>query len=173
LALAELAPGKSVSQGRAFRQHVRQLLLRCSDSGRRLCWRKGVDILVDSRLRGLSTPTHRRTGEWTSKAQIKSRSREPHALALAFCSGAQDARRSTLGPLCSGGRVEESPQGGRHGCRPVWRQGGVFSWALLFYFGHPALRPSGRLRRSRMLLHARGQAKEKCLALRRRVKALL
>ena len=27
------------------------------------------------------------------------------------------------GPLCSGGRAEESPQGGSHGCEPVWRQG--------------------------------------------------
>jgi hypothetical protein len=42
----------------------------------------------------------------------------------AFASGALRAplRRWTFGPLWRGGRVEESPKGGRHGCRPVFRQ---------------------------------------------------
>jgi hypothetical protein len=41
-------PGKSVSRGRAFRQHIGQPLLRCLNSGIHavaVCWRKGVDIV--------------------------------------------------------------------------------------------------------------------------------
>jgi hypothetical protein len=47
-----------------------------------------------------------------------------------------------------------------------------FSWALLSYSGHPALRPSSQLRCSPMLPHAHAQAKEKCLTLCRMTKAL-
>jgi hypothetical protein len=37
---------------------------------------------------------------------------------------AQDARRSTRVPSAAAGGWRISPQGGRHGCRPVWRQAG-------------------------------------------------
>jgi hypothetical protein len=48
----------------------------------------------------------------------------------------------------------------------------VFSWVFLFYSRHPAIRPSGQLRCSGMLLHTCGQAKEKHFALCRRVNVL-
>jgi len=50
LALAGLLPGKSVSRGRAFRQHIHVLAKRHRHPYR-------------CPLRGLSTPTHRRTGD--------------------------------------------------------------------------------------------------------------
>ena len=100
---------------------------------------------------------------------------------------ARRERAALPGPLWRGGRVEESPQDGRQeagqffagtgtcrrktpqparapGRQDAWRarhRGVVFSWLLLFDSGHPALRPSGRLRRSYALLRVRGQAKEK------------
>jgi hypothetical protein len=49
LALAGLLPGKSVSRGRAFRQHIHVLAKRHRHPCR-------------CPLRGLSSPTHRRTG---------------------------------------------------------------------------------------------------------------
>jgi hypothetical protein len=48
-----------------------------------------------------------------------------------------------------------------HECPASAKRGVVFSGLLLFYSGHPALRPSGQLRCSRTLLRAREQAKEK------------
>ena len=106
-------------------------------------------------------------------------------------------------PYDSGGRVEESPQGGRrdaasfstgHGCpvekprnphaylegrRPGRRviRGAVsfgiatISVVTFLYSGHPALRPSGRLRRSNALLRVRGQAKKSDPASGRRTEA--
>jgi len=44
--------------------------------------------------------------------------------------------------------------------RPATRRGCPFFGLLFFYSGHPALRPSGRLRRSHVLLPVRGQAKK-------------
>ena len=78
------------------------------------------------------------------------------------------------GPLCGGESGTTGPQGSRQGCRLLFdgagrpvekpgpgsrtcragcpasaKRGVVFSWVLLFYSGHPALRPSGQLRCSR------------------------
>src|SRR6185437_12349435 len=104
------------------------------------------------------------------------------------------------GPLWCGGRVEESPQDGPHGCGPVLRRhtevpsenpatrprtrspwmGGGRAIGVSFSLGDlsltpgiHALRPSGRLRRSHVLLHARGQAKEKSLGRRQALETAL
>lgn len=47
-------------------------------------------------------------------------------------------------------------------CPAGAKWGVVFSWVLLFYSGHPALRPADQLRCSYALLRVCGQAKEKC-----------
>ena len=49
--------------------------------------------------------------------------------------------------------------------------GGPFSLVTFSYSGHPALRPSGRLRRSHALLRMRGQARESNPASGRRAEA--
>jgi len=46
-----------------------------------------------------------------------------------------------------------------HGWTASANRGVVFSWLLLLDSGHPALRPSGRLRRSHALLRVRGTSK--------------
>ena len=85
-----------------------------------------------------------------------------------------------VGPYDAAGGWRKGPQGGSHGCEPVCRQGrtpcrqtpeparvpegrdiGVLFLLVTFlYSGHPALRPSGRLRRSHALLRMREHAKK-------------
>jgi len=142
--------GKSVSRGRAFRPGS--------------CPGEKESTSCRLPLRGLSTPSHRRTGAPGRAAGH----RGPHSVKskalLCYCSGfsekyAQEARCSTRGPSAAAGGWRNSPQGGRHGCRSVWRQGRrpcrqtpqptrglagqearqarkrgvVFSWLLLFW----------------------------------------
>jgi hypothetical protein len=111
LALAGLLPGKSVSRGRAFRQGL-------------LPWRKGVDIPVDSRCAACRPRLTAAQGpQVEQRASCAYVSEEPEqsdaSLSAPSPSAGQDGPPLFPGPLCSGGRVEESPQGGSQGCEPV------------------------------------------------------
>jgi len=82
-------------------------------------------------LCGLSSPSHRRTGAPGRAAGHRGLhfSEEPgqrpeRRFASAFHRvRARKARCSTRGPSAAAGGWRNCPQGGRHGCRPVWRQG--------------------------------------------------
>jgi hypothetical protein len=79
-------PGKSVSRGRAFRQHIGQPLLRCLTSGIHavaMCWRKGVDI-VSTPLRACRPRLTASQGEWRSRSKATAR-----ATAVQACPSSQ------------------------------------------------------------------------------------
>ncbi len=103
-------------------------------------------------------------------------------LSLAMC---RSTARAFTKPLCGGeGWTSRPRRGARHGCRALFVRAGArskspaaphalagpqarpaprgvpFSLVTFLYSGHPALRPSGRLRRSHALLRVREQAKK-------------
>ncbi len=210
MALAELTLGKSVRVGLAFRQGS------CPDE-------KASASLPMPPAGPDRPPLTAAQGPLKSKAEPKARAagaahrkrcalnKAKHSLpgvtwqvVVGFCfcfcfcfcigfGGCSTALRSPMARRVGGGK---SPQGGRQGCRPAWRQGrrpcrqtsvthprtwraqpgrraiGVaFLLVTSLYSGHPALRPSGRLRRSRVLLHAGGHAKRSKPASGRRTEA--
>jgi len=74
----------------------------------------------------------------------------------------------------TGTSCRQTPQPDRApgGCSPEGASsGGHFLLVTFLYSGHPALRPSGRLRRSHALLRMRGQAKKSDPASGRRTEA--
>jgi hypothetical protein len=71
-----------------------------------------------SPLRGYAQGDRRRDENTESRMPPRSR----HGNAAAYRVRATMARRSTRGPSAAAGGRRISPQGGRQGCRPVWRQ---------------------------------------------------
>ena len=199
-------PGKCVSRGRAFRQHIpvpaqrhrlratapaltqlghpcpRHADARCAACRPRLTATQGArveQLAILARTRYAAAVRLRRQGQKQRQSQWPELLGSPGfdlAFALAL---PKSARRSALlypGPLCGGAGQRTGPQGDRRGCRSFFartgvlsknpaaphglaghgypasaKRGVVFSWLLLCYSGHPALRPSGQLRCSSAL----------------------